>query len=222
MQTAQEATPPMAQSVSQPEAGNRIILHGVSWATYESLLADFQDSNAVHFAYDRGVLEIMAPSAKHEEPNRALSLLVDLVTGEWDIEVRRLGSTTFTRKDLSKGFEPDSCFYIQQVEHIRGKEEIDVAVDPPPDLIIEIDVTNPSLNKFPIYAALGVPEVWRYQRGQVQIFQLAGEQYTAVEQSTMLPPLTGTMLTQFLEENRTLRSPDWMRRVQEWARQNKR
>ena len=218
METAQEAVLPMTQPVSQPETGNRLILHGVSWATYESLLTDFQNSNAVHFAYDRGVLEIVAPSAKHEESNRALSLFVDLVTGEWDIEVRRLGSTTFTRADLSKGFEPDSCFYIQNVERIRDKEEIDVAVDPPPDLVIEIDITSPSLNKFPIYAAVGVPEVWRYQGGRVQIFQRVSEQYTVVEQSTVLPPLTSSILTQFLEENRTSRSPDWLRRVQEWAR----
>lgn len=221
MQTVQETTLPMTQSDSQSETVHRLILHGVSWATYESLLADFQNSNAMHFAYDRGVLEIMAPSAKHEEPNRALSLFVDLVTGELDIEVRRLGSTTFTRKNLSKGFEPDSCFYIQSVNRIRDKEEIDLTTDPPPDLVIEIDITSPSLNKFPIYAAVGVPEVWRYQGGRVQIFQRAGEQYTAVEQSIVLPPLTSTILTQFLEENRTLRSPDWLRRVQEWAREHK-
>jgi Uma2 family endonuclease len=221
MQTVQESTLPVSPPVSSSEAGQSIILQGVSWATYESLLADFQNSNAVHFAYDRGVLEIMAPSAKHEEPNRALSLFVDLVAGEWDIEVRRLGSATFTRENLSKGFEPDSCFYIQSVERIRGKEEIDLTVDPPPDLVIEIDITSPSLNKFPIYAAVGVPEVWRYQSGRVQIFQRTGEQYTAVEQSTVLPPLTSTILTQFLEESRTLRSPDWLRRVQDWARGHK-
>ena len=221
MQTAQEIALPISPQVSPPETGHRLILRGVSWTTYESLLADFQNSNAVHFAYDRGVLEIMAPSVKHEEPNRALSLFVDLVTGELDIEVRRLGSTTFTRKDLSKGFEPDSCFYIQSVNRIRDKEEIDLTADPPPDLVIEIDITSPSLNKFPIYAAVGVPEVWRYKGGRVQIFQREGEQYKEVEQSIVLPPLTSTVLTQFLEESRTLRSPDWLRRVQEWAQKQK-
>ena len=180
MQTAQNITLPTSPQVSPPETGHRLILRGVSWTTYESLLADFQNSNAVHFAYDRGVLEIMAPSVKHEEPNRALSLFVDLVTGELDIEVRRLGSTTFTRKDLSKGFEPDSCFYIQSVNRIRDKEEIDLTADPPPDLVIEIDITSPSLNKFPIYAAVGVLEVWRYKGGRVQIFQREGEQYKEV------------------------------------------
>ncbi len=222
MQTVQETALPILPQVSLPETGHRLILRGVSWTTYESLLADFQNSNAVHFAYDRGVLEIMAPSAKHEEPNRALSLFVDLVTGELDIEVRRLGSTTFTRKNLSKGFEPDSCFYIQSVNRIRDQEEIDLTADPPPDLVIEIDITSPSLNKFPIYAAVGVPEVWQYKGGRVQIFQREGEQYKEVEQSIVLPLLTGALLTQFLEENRTLRSPDWLRRVQDWARKQKR
>jgi Uma2 family endonuclease len=218
MQTAQETPLSITTQTSPPETENYLILRGVSWATYESLLSDFQDNNAVHFAYDRGVLEIMAPSAKHEEPNRTLSLVVDLVTGELDIEVRRLGSTTFTRKDLSKGFEPDSCFYIQNMERVREKEEIDLTVDPPPDLVIEIDLTNSSLNKLPIYAAVSVPEVWRYQGGQVQILRREGEQYREVEQSLVLPPLTSAILTQFLAESRTMKSPAWLHHVQEWGR----
>jgi len=221
MQTTQETPLSITPQAPPPETEHYLILRGVSWATYESLLKDFQNNNAVHFAYDRGVLEIMPPSAKHEEPNRTLSLVVDLITGELDIEVRRLGSTTFTRKDLSRGFEPDSCFYIQKVERVRDKEEIDLTVDPPPDLVIEIDLTNSSLNKLPIYAAVNVPEVWRYQGGRVQIFRREGEHYTEVEQSLVLPPLTSAVLTQFLEESRTMRSPAWLRRVQEWARKQK-
>jgi Uma2 family endonuclease len=161
----------------------------------------------------------MVLSTKHEEPNRTLSLLVDLVAGELDIDVRRLGSTTFTRADLSKGFEPDSCFYVQNLERVRGKEEIDLTVDPPPDLVIEIDITSPSLNKFPIYAAVGVPEVWRYDGSRVQIFRLEGGQYGEVEQSSALPALSGAVATQFLKESQELKSTVWIRRVQEWARQ---
>lgn len=221
MQAAQEIPPSITPPSSSLDTESSLILRGVSWATYESLLSDFRNNNAVHFAYDQGVLEIMAPSAKHEEPNRTFSLVVDLITGELDIEVRRLGSTTFTRKDLSKGFEPDSCFYIQNVERVHEKEEIDLTVDPPPDLVIEIDLTSSSLNKLPIYAAVKVPEVWRYQGGRVRIFRRDDEHYTEVARSVVLPSLTSAFLTQLLEESRTMRSPAWLRRVQAWARTQK-
>ena len=106
----------------------------------------------------------MVLSTKHERPNRTLALLVEILAEELNMDVQRLGSTTFTREDLDKGFEPDSCFYIQNEARVRGKEEIDLAVDPPPDLVIEIDITSPSLNKFPIYARIGVPEVMALRR----------------------------------------------------------
>lgn len=87
---------------------------------------------------------------------------------ELDVDARRLGSKTFKREDLLKGFEPDSCFYIQHVEAISGKDEVDLNTDPPPDLVIEIDITSPSLPRLPIFAGVGVPEVWRYDGRQVQ------------------------------------------------------
>jgi Uma2 family endonuclease len=210
--------PPAEQLTPPSQTNQRLILHGVSWATYQRLLDDFKDSHAAHFAYDRGVLEIMVLSTKHERPNRTLALLVEVLAEELNIDVQRLGSTTFTREDLDKGFEPDSCFYIQNEARVRGKDEIDLAVDPPPDLVIEIDITSPSLNKFPIYAQIGVPEVWRYDGRQVQIFTLANRQYTKVEQSTIFPPLSSAVATQFLEESTRLRSTAWLRRVREWAR----
>ncbi|MGE0681402.1 MAG: Uma2 family endonuclease [Candidatus Binatia bacterium] len=212
-------TVPLAEQVAPlSEPSQRLILHGVSWATYQRLLDDFKDSHAAHFAYDRGVLEIMVLSTKHERPNRTLALLVEVLAEELNMDVQRLGSTTFTREDLDKGFEPDSCFYIQNEARVRGKEEIDLAVDPPPDLVIEIDITSPSLNKLPIYAQIGVPEVWRYDGRQVQMFTLANGQYANIEQSAIFPPLSSTVATQFLEESIKLQSTAWLRRVREWVR----
>ena len=222
MQTAQETTLQVSHSVLSLEAGPRIILRGVSWATYESLLTDFQDSNAVHFAYDQGVLEIMAPSTRHEEPNRTLALLVEMLALELHINIRNLGSTTFTRKDLQRGFEPDTCFYIRNVERVRGKEEIDLTIDPPPDLVLEIDITHPSLNKLPIYAAVGVPEIWRYDGQRLTMFILKDNTYHQQEESLAFPHLTRQVLSQFIAESKTLERLDWLRRVQEWARQHKR
>lgn len=146
------------ETVKSP-AEQRVLLSNVSWETYERLLEDHQDSSAPRFTFDRGMLEIMSPSPEHEKLNRRIAQLVLAVTEKMGIESEDLGSTTFRRKDLERGFEPDSCFYIQNEERVRGKDRIDPSVDPPPDLVIEIDLTSPSINKLPVYAPLEIPEV---------------------------------------------------------------
>src|SRR6266542_964516 len=124
MSTHTEAVLPAAHHHAPPlELAQRVILHGVSWETYERLLADFQDSHAAHFTYDQGVLEIMVLSFKHETFNRTLATLVETLAEELQIDFVNAGSTTFKREDLARGFEPDSCFYMQNEERVRGKEE---------------------------------------------------------------------------------------------------
>ncbi len=140
---------------------------------------------------------------------------------EFDIDIRNLGSTTFKRSDLARGFEPDTCFYIQRAAQISGKDDIDLAVDPPPDLVIEVDITHPALNKLPLYAAVGVTEVWRYDGTSVTIYTLTQETYTTNETSRVLPAITSAILSQFLDESRHLRRPDWLRRVREWAQRHR-
>lgn len=206
----------MATVQSSPE--QKILLRNVSWKTYEHLLADHESSSAPRFAYDRGMLEIMSPSTEHEEYNRTIALLVEVVAEELSVDVRNVGSMTFRREDLERGFEPDSCFYIQNEEHVGGKAQIDLLVDPPPDLVIEIDITSPSLNKFPIYAQIGVPEIWRYGGERVAIFELQGTRYDEVAQSGALPPLDSVILSSLLEESKTLKRTAWLRKLREWAR----
>ena len=206
----------MATVVKLPE--QKIILHGVSWETYERLRAEHDEHSGIHFTYDGGTLEIMAPSPRHEKPNRTLAFLVEILAEEMQIDVERLGSITLRRPDLSKSFEPDSCFYIQQVEAIRGKDEIDLMTDPPPDLVIEVDIPSPSLDKFPLYAAMGVPEVWRYDGAQVTMLILQGARYIPATHSLALPPLSSAMATTFLHDSTHLRSTAWLRQVRAWAR----
>jgi Uma2 family endonuclease len=98
-----------------------VVLRNVSWETFERLLADHEDSAGVRLYFDNGMLEIKVPSAKHEEPNRTLAQLIEVLAEEMNLDLRRLGSTTFKRYDLLKGFEPDSSFYIQNVEAITAK-----------------------------------------------------------------------------------------------------
>ena len=216
----------MATTVERPPATvqvapeRRVVLRGVSWATYEALLADFVDCPAPRFAYDRGTLEIVVTlSTEHEETNRTLAFLVGIAAAELAIDMRNVGGMTFRRADIERGFEPDSGFYIQHEAHIRGRKQIDLAIDPPPDLVIEIDVTRDSLPKLPLYAGFGIPEVWRYDGERVVIQVLQADAYQESAVSRALPPLTGEAINRFLAESRTRPSSVWVRSVRDWARQ---
>lgn len=209
----------MATVVSQPE--QRVVLYDVSWATYEHLLADHLDCSSPRFAYDEGTLEIMSPSSKHEKTNRSIAALVETVADEWGIDLENLGSTTFKREDFKKGFEPDTCFYFQNADRVRDKDEIDLHSDPPPDLVIEIDITSGSIHKLPIYAALAIPEVWRFTGKRLVILSLTAGAYVEVEQSLALPGRTGAIVVDFIEASRTLKRPAWAKKIREWARNHR-
>jgi len=199
----------------------RITLRGVSWETYERLLTDFEDRRVPRFTYDEGVLEIASPTPDHEKDLFALTQLVIVVADEWEIDYLPVGSTTYRREGIEKGFEADSGFYITNERFARDLDTIDPRVDPPPDLVIGIDVSRSSLDKLPIYAAFGVPEVWRLRRDRVGLLVLAGDAYQEVDQSAVLPALTGKVLTRFIVESRSRRRRDWERGVRAWARDHR-
>jgi Uma2 family endonuclease len=209
----------MATVVIPPE--QRIVLDNITWDVYEQLLATNRDRSVPRFTYDRGSLEIMSPSAEHEELRHMVALFVEVIAEQMNINVRGLGSTTFRREDLQRGFEPDACFYVRNAARIRGKAELDLTIDPPPDVVIEVDLTNPSLAKFPIFAQLGVPEVWRYDGRQWHILQLVGEEYVKQVQSPAFPGLTAEALTNLLDESRSLERLVWLRRVRTWIREQR-
>jgi Uma2 family endonuclease len=196
----------------------RIVLHDVSWETYEHLLADHIDSSAPRFTYDRGELEIVSLSTRHEEANRALALLVEEIAMEWAIEVRNVGSMTFKREDLQRGVEPDSSFYVQNEERVRGRSQIDPTVDPPPDLVIEIEIAQSAIPKLPIYAEFGSREAWRFDGERVGMLRLAAGQYRPVDSSEALPLLTAETVTEFMRLSTTLRRTEWMRQLRDWGR----
>jgi Uma2 family endonuclease len=144
--------------------------------------------------------------------------LVEEVADVWELDLEDLGSTTYKREDQERGFEPDSSFYIQHAAQIRDREKIDLAADPPPDLVIEIDLTSSSMDKLPMYAQLGVPEVWRDQKGGLTIYTLKGSAYTAQEESRVLPPLTSELITSMINQCKSLKRGEWRKRVRDWAR----
>lgn len=200
-------------------AEQRVRLSGISWETYERLLAEHRDRMSPRFTYDRGELEIMVISFEHEESNRLLHDLFTVLAEEYGMDFVNAGSTTLKREDLDGGFEPDTSFYVAAARRIRGKERIELPADPPPDLVIEVDITSPSVDKMPIYRAMGIGEVWRYDGSALRFFVLEGGDYRSVEESPTLPGLTSSLASRFLEEARSEPRTTWVRKVRDWARQ---
>ncbi|MGI8642209.1 MAG: Uma2 family endonuclease [Pyrinomonadaceae bacterium] len=204
------------KEVAMSAINQKLILQGISWEFYEQILDEYKDSNALHFAYDDGFLEVEAPLAKHEIPIGILSDLVTTICVESDIDFRNVGSTTFRKRAKTKGCEPDTAFYIQNENQIRGLLEIDLSKNPPPDLVIEVDVTSPSLNKMPIYAALGVSEVWLYKGEKVVFYKLYGGVYQETSNSVALPFLNSKTVTEFLQKGLGGSSVKWFKEVRKW------
>lgn len=193
---------------------HHVILHGVSWQTFQDLLTDRGERCGVLLAYDRGTVELRMPSQEHEWVKTTLTQVVEAIAFARDLHYRSLGSTTFGREDLGRSFDPDACFYLDHADTIALDRVLDLAIDPPPDLVIEVDITRSSLDKLPIYAALRVPEVWRYADGEVEIWYLTGEAYTRADSSRVLPGITAVMLTDFLGEARTATNQTvWFKRM---------
>lgn len=206
-----------ATAVANPPQ-QRITLYGIAWETYEGLLGLFSDRSVPHFAYNQGVLEIVSPLPEHEENNQALAQVVTTVAEELGVEYRPVGATTYRRKWLQKGFEADSSFYLRDERFVLDLAEIDPTVDPPPDLVIEVDVTHSTLAKLDIYADFGVPEVWHCPGDRVAILVLEAGAYREVAVSRVLPPLTSEVLTRFLVESRSQRRLAWLRAIRSWVR----
>jgi Uma2 family endonuclease len=209
----------MAAVATLPKPEHLVILEDVSWETYERLLAENNPGRGKRFTYDNGTLQIMVLSYRREHPNRKLALIVELVSMEWELDIEATGSITIKRPDLYKGFEPDSCFYIQNAGALRGKSELDFTVDPAPDLVIEVDITTDSMNKFPIFAAVGVPEVWRFDGERVSIHLARESGYVEAAVSQVMKPLTAELLTSFLRTSFEEDRPQWIRRLRKWARE---
>ena len=202
------------QPVNQP-----VLMDGVSWATYEALLADGGDCRQTRMAYDQGVLEIVTPSFEHERFRDVVSGVAEEILNARGLDYVRSGSVTLKQQELGRGFEADASFYVAHVSRVRGLNQIDLHNDPPPDLVIEVDVSRSSLDKLPIYAAMGVPEVWRCRSGSVYVYRLVGSGYVETDQSEVLPSLTNSQLTAFAQEGLWESRQTWRRRIQDWARQ---
>ncbi len=173
-------------STMAPGSESRVLLHEVSWATFQALA---REASGGRLAYDRGTLEIMSPSYEHESVKKLIGRLIEVFTEAMEIDIASAGSTTLAREDLDRGIEADESYYISGASFVRGKEAIELPLDPPPDLVIEVDVTSPSINKLEICRALGIAEVWRYNNGRLEIHVLQAERQYGIEAASKVLPL---------------------------------
>lgn len=183
--------------------GALLRLQNVGWDDYEHLLSQMNALPGHRVTYDRGRLFIMSPNREHEFYKELISGLARVLADELDVIVEGGGATTLKSKLLKKGAEPDTCFYVQNASRVIGKLTFDLLTDPPPDVVIEIDMTSDSLDKFHVYAALGVPEIWRYDGERMKFYRLVGEGYQTIEHSLAFPSLAAEDLARFVELSKT-------------------
>lgn len=164
-------------------AEQRVVLHDVSWATFERLLRERGEAPVPRFCYDEGTLEIMSPHMQHEKSDRIFDAMILVLAEELTLEFQPVGSMTCKRRDLDRGLEPDCSYYVQNEQRVRGKDKVDLRRDPPPDLMIEVDISRSSLDKRPVCAALGIAELWLYDGQTLSIFRLTKSGYVSSKTS---------------------------------------
>ncbi len=204
--------------VKSTPAEQRTVLQNISWETFEALLRDTGEDRGSRFAYDCGVLEIMTPLFEHENPKIQFDRLIFALAVELKIKIKSAGSTTLKRKPITKGIEPDTCYYIQNEPLIRGKQELDLTTDPAPDLAVEIDITSSSVNKLNIYAALDVAELWRYDGEVLKFYQLVASEYIEIQSSIAFPLISVSDMNKFIQKSKTMDEIDLLQSFSTWVR----
>jgi len=205
-------------TVVENQTAGHVVLCNISWSTYEAIVAE-NDNPGRRFTYDRGMLEILSPSRHHERLKKLIGRMIETLTEELGIPISSAGSTTWKNQTRQQGLEPDECYYIANEVRVRGRDEIDLAVDPPPDLAVEVDITSDWIDKLPIYAGLGVPEVWRYDGKALHVEQLQPDgTYARQTQSSAFPFLRLAEIARFLDQRDATDETTWIRSFREWVR----
>ncbi|HVA50268.1 MAG TPA: Uma2 family endonuclease [Pirellulales bacterium] len=206
----------IAQSPVKPDAA---LLHDIDWGTYTRLLRAFEGRRRFRLTYDRGTLEIMSPLWEHEKAAYVLGAMIDVLVQELRLQYEPGRTVTLRRRRKSRGLEPDNCYWIASAGQLAGKTHLDLGVDPPPDLAIEIDVKHSSLDRMSIYAALGVPEVWRVTSAELTFNNLKSGVYEVRPYSVSFPRLAGADLLAFLNQPGPTGTAALIAQFRDWVRQ---
>ncbi|MGB3300831.1 MAG: Uma2 family endonuclease [Phormidesmis sp.] len=191
--TLNPATLPTGETAGE----KRVTLHNLSWSQYQQLLKALPETRAAHLTYALGALEISMPLEDHEQASELIGLFIRILVFELGLKLKSMRSTTLAREDLNRGAEPDNAYYIQNQPKVAGRN-VDLERDPPPDLVVEVDITHTDIDKNALYAAMGVPELWRFNGRSWRIYQLQGDAYAEVGLSPTFPMVEKADLYSFL------------------------
>jgi len=192
-------------------AEQRTLLTNISWQTFKAMLVDMGSERATRLAYDKGLVEIMTPLMPHENSNRLIEVFVGVLCEELGLEIKRA--------DLERGAEPDSSYYIQNEPLVRDKAEIDLDNDPPPDLVLEVEYSRSRIDKLSLYAAMEIPEFWRYNGSVLRIYRLESGHYVQRNNSPTFAPIAVTEIPKFLQQSRKVGEITCTRNFRNWIRQ---
>jgi Uma2 family endonuclease len=214
-------------SKKAPTTEKRTILTDVTWQKFESLLAELGVERQTRLTYFRGKLELMTPIAAHERCNKLLESLILVLSEELRRPVTGLMPVLLKAPQIGCAIEPDACYYVREAEQMQGKNDLCLPNDPLPDLLVEVALTKSNLDKLPIYAALQIPEVWRYittadediLKGRLLIYTLRGDRYTESDRSAMFPFLAASRILQFLQESDSISLAASIRLLRAWVKE---
>jgi Uma2 family endonuclease len=207
-------------TVEQSHEEPRVLLQGVAWKTYDDL-RESPANRSVRMTYDRGELEILSPSKSRERCAYLIGRLIDVWTEELSIDIQSCRTMTCRREDLDRGLEPDNCYYVRHERRMRRKTELDLAIDPPPDLAIEVEISRPAIDKMPIYVTFGVPELWRCDGETLQVFELvASGKYESRDGSVCFPRFPIAQAVEILRKVHTASETALVRSFRQRVREN--
>ena len=220
MSTSIAPSQPIPARSSPPLAGEqRFLLRGVSWSQYVKLLEIFGDDSP-RMTFHNGMLEFMSPGRTHEEIGSLLGRMIETITEELDIPLKSLGQTTLRREDVEKGLEGDRTFYLENAHRLGSGKDLILETTPPPDLVIEVEITSGLLKKLEAHASLGVPEIWRHDGRTLRVFLLQPDgSYRESPQSRALPFLPMAALSRKLDELDPINDTRWARAFRVWVRE---
>ena len=199
--------------------GQQMLLKDISWQQLEKILEEMGERRAARISYSDGWLEIMVPLPEHEKDKEIFGELVRILLDKLEIDFEPFGSTTLKNERMRQAVEPDTSFYIQNQAAVIGKNRIDLNIDPPPDLAIEIDIT--SRTRFENYEILGVPEFWRYQQQGLEIFLLKEGKYIKSQSSPNFPNIPIIeLVNEYVRQCLTIGRSQAMRSFRSWVRDN--
>jgi Uma2 family endonuclease len=190
------------EMISRLPEDSTVIFHKLTWNDYLNLSDQVGENHRLRLSFNKGTLKVMSLSPTHEKYVDFIKALVVHIRLRLRLNILFFGSATLRKQKAQKGNEPDACFYVQNASAIGHRIELDFTVDPPPDVVVEVDIHNDSTGNDLIYAALGVPEIWRYDGHVMHVLYLHGETYEAAAASRALPMLTAAILTEYLERLR--------------------